>query len=72
MSQYNGELYRDTAAGRAVGWGKGHNTVGCIMTGAEVWLGKLRHDTNFVSWLGGWNDWVLCRNTRGCIVTGKG
>ena len=53
MSQYNGELYRDTAAGRAVGWGEGHDTVGCIVTGAEVWLGKLLHDTNFVLWLGG-------------------
>ena len=53
VSQYNGELYRDTAAGRAVGWGEGHDTVGCIVTGAEVWLGKLLHDTNFVLWLGG-------------------
>ena len=44
-----------------------HNTMGnCIVT-QQVLGGlmaeKLRHDTNFVSWLGGWNDWILCRNT---------
>ena len=54
VSQYNGELYRDTAArGVQLGLGEGHDTVECIVTGAEVWLGKLRHDINFVSWLGG-------------------
>ena len=70
VSQYNGELYRDTAAGRALGWGEGHDTVGCIVTGAEVRLGgamsqykELYCDKRTVGW--------ACHNTVGCIMTRK-
>ena len=32
-----------------LGWKEGHDTVGCIMTGAKVGWGKSCHDTNSVS-----------------------
>ena len=43
VSQYIRKLYCDTAGlkgvqGLAVG-GEGHDTVGCIVTGVQVWLG---------------------------------
>ena len=40
-------MYRDRIESLA---GRGHDTINCIVTGAEAWPGgKPCHDTNFVS-----------------------